>query len=277
MTDNNKLFSLEGRIAVVTGGQGDLGSEYVKTLVLAGASVAIFDVKEAVHPKVEELQKRGSRVCSLRVDITKKEEVQIAFLKVLKVFKDVPTILLNNAGIASHPSASKEENGPFETYPEEVWDAMIDSHLKGMFLVSQVFVEQYRKAKKKQGSIINVSSTYGIVSPTQEMYEFRRKKGEDYYKPLGYSVAKAGVLGFTRWLAEYCAFLRTGIRVNTLVLGGVEAGQDATFIREYENRTMLGRMAKNTDYNGALLFLVSDASSYMTGSTLTIDGGWTAR
>ena len=121
-----------------------------------------------------------------------------------------------------------------------------------------------------------MSSTYGVVTPDQSIYEYKRTGGATYFKPVGYSVAKSGVLNFTRWLAEYGAPL--GIRANTLVPGGVrEAGHAPEFVREYEKRTPLGRMASDSDYNGAVLFLASRASAYMTGATLVVDGGWTAR
>jgi NAD(P)-dependent dehydrogenase (short-subunit alcohol dehydrogenase family) len=166
---------------------------------------------------------------------------------------------------------------------------MIDSHLKTMLFASQAFVRHFRAAKSGAagppsrearfggtGSIINVSSTYGVVSPDQSIYEYKRTGGVEFFKPVGYSVAKSGVLNFTRWLAEYGAPL--GIRVNTLVPGGVrEAGHAKEFIGEYEKRTPMGRMANESDYNGAVLFLASRASAYMTGATVVVDGGWTAR
>ena len=191
----------------------------------------------------------------------------------------------------------------FERYPESAWDAMIDSHLKSALVVSQSFIEAFRSARsaptfaegygastvarsaseggkasaeRTAGSIINISSTYGVVSPDQSMYAFRRRDGAEYFKPVGYSVAKAGMLNFTRWLAEYCAPF--GVRVNTLVPGGVREAEHAPeFVAEYEKRTPLGRMANDDDYNGAVVFLASRASAYMTGAALVIDGGWTAR
>jgi len=189
-----------------------------------------------------------------------------------------PTILVNNAGMGSSPVGAALENGPFEDYPEAAWDTMIDSHLKGAFFVTQAFLRAYRShaAPGRNGSIVNVSSTYGLVTPDQSLYEYRRREGAEYFKPIGYSVAKSGMLNFTRWLAEYCAPI--GVRVNTLVPGGVrEEGHAPEFVAEYEKRTPLGRMARPDDYNGAVLFLASPASSYMTGAMLVVDGGWTAR
>jgi NAD(P)-dependent dehydrogenase (short-subunit alcohol dehydrogenase family) len=190
-----------------------------------------------------------------------------------------PTILVNNAGLGSSPSDAALETGRFEQYPDAAWNAMIDSHLKSALVMSQVFIGRFRSADKmlpESGSIINVSSTYGLVSPDQSVYQYRRQGGAEYYKPVGYSVAKSGVLNFTRWLAEYCAPI--GIRVNTLVPGGVrEPDHDPEFIAEYERHTPLGRMAIETDYDGAVVFLASRASAYMTGAMLVVDGGWTAR
>src|SRR5690349_3480699 len=114
-----------------------------------------------------------------------------------------PSILVNNAGMGASPVGAALENGPFEDYPEAAWDTMIDSHLKGAFFVSQAFIRTYRAAMPalKSGSIINVSSTYGLVTPDQSLYDYRRREGVPYYKPVGYSVAKSGMLNFTRWLA----------------------------------------------------------------------------
>ena len=272
--DPFEMFGLEGEAAIVTGGQGLLGSQYVKTLSEAGAAVASFDISEKLNPILAKLAEAGHKILPLKVDITKKSEVEDAVARVESEL-GTPAILINNAGFSAVPNVAASQDGPFENYPEDAWDGMIDSHLKGMFLVSQAVIRAMKRAGKS-GSIINISSTYGLVSPDQSLYDFRRRAGEEYYKPVGYSVAKSGVLNFTRWLAEYGGPF--GIRVNTLAPGGVETSDHhPEFVKGYRQRTILGRMAKPEDYNGAILFLASPASSYMTGANLVVDGGWTAR
>jgi NAD(P)-dependent dehydrogenase (short-subunit alcohol dehydrogenase family) len=272
------LFGLSGQVAIVTGGAGRLGSRYVCALREAGASVAAFDLPGRVNPHVDALIASGEPVSMHGVDVTNRFAVDSAIAAVGTRF-GTPTILVNNAGLGSSPSDAALETGRFEHYPASAWDAMIDSHLKSALVTSQAFITRFRAARNTNaalGSIINISSTYGMVSPDQSVYEYRRRGGVEYFKPIGYSVAKSGVLNFTRWLAEYCAPI--GIRVNTLVPGGVrEADHAPEFIAEYEKRTPLGRMATETDYDGAVVFLASKASEYMTGAMLVVDGGWTAR
>ncbi|MEK7162349.1 MAG: SDR family oxidoreductase, partial [Patescibacteria group bacterium] len=153
-----EMFNLAGRTAVVTGGAGNLGSEYVRTLVQAGANVAVFDISDKKNSKLEELLKSGPAVKIYKADLTKKDEVEKALAEASREL-GVPTILINNAGLGSRPDAPASENGPFEDYPEESWNAMLDSHLKGMFFTSQAFIRNFRRAQKTSGSIVNVSST----------------------------------------------------------------------------------------------------------------------
>lgn len=274
MPSTLSLFSLAGQVALVTGGHGRLGRRFVKTLAEAGADVAVFDLAGAPDQPAGQARE-GTRLEAWRVDITDRAAVEAAASDVARTL-GAPTVLVNAGGLGSSPASAGAENGPFEDYPEAAWDAMIDSHLKGTFFVSQAFVRHFRAAGHREGSIINVSSTHGLVTPEQAIYEYKRRGGVAYYKPVGYSVAKSGVLNFTRWLAEYGAPL--GIRVNTLVPGGVrEREHDPAFVAEYEKRTPLGRMASEDDYNGAVLFLASRASAYMTGAMLVVDGGLTAR
>jgi NAD(P)-dependent dehydrogenase (short-subunit alcohol dehydrogenase family) len=270
------LFSLDGEVAIVTGGTGRLGSQYARALSSAGAAVALFDVAPA-GPSLDALVASNARVSTHAVDTTNRSAVERAIGEVGERF-GTPTILINNAGLGSSPADATLETGRFECYPESAWHAMIDSHLTSALVVSQSFLAAFVAAKREAGSIINISSTYGVVSPDQSMYEFQRRDGREWFKPVGYSVAKSGMLNFTRWLAEYCGHQRLGVRVNTLVPGGVrEQNHSPEFVAEYEKRTPLGRMAREDDYNGAIVFLASNASAYMTGATLVIDGGWTAR
>jgi NAD(P)-dependent dehydrogenase (short-subunit alcohol dehydrogenase family) len=266
------LFDLTGQVAIVTGGLGRLGRQYVRTLAQAGAGVAALDTADD-HDAFRDLT--PAQVITVRVDLTMRDGVNDAVARVARELGP-PSILVNNAGLGSSPAAGGAEFGRFEDYPEAAWDAMLDSHLKSALFASQAFVREYRAGGAKAGSIINVSSTYGVVSPEQAIYEFKRAGGTEWIKPVGYSVAKSGMLNFTRWLAEYGAAY--GIRANTLVPGGVrEDAHAAEFVREYEKRTPLGRMGAESDYNGAVLFLAARASAYMTGATLVVDGGWTAR
>ena len=272
---SDTLFRLDGQIAIVTGGLGRLGTQYARALTAAGASVALFDVVATVNPVLQAIVDAGAPVSTHVVDATNRAAVDEAVAAVAARF-GTPSILVNNAGLGSSPADAALETGRFERYPESAWDAMLDSHLKSALIVSQSFIARFREARALAGSIVNVSSTYGVVSPDQSVYDYRRRGGVEFYKPIGYSVATSGMLNFTRWLAEYCAPFN--VRVNTLVPGGVrEAAHAPEFVAEYEKRTPLGRMASDDDYNGAIVFLASRASAYMTGATLVIDGGWTAR
>jgi NAD(P)-dependent dehydrogenase (short-subunit alcohol dehydrogenase family) len=268
------MFGLSGQVAIVTGALGRLGRQYVEVLARAGAKVGGIDIA-GDRDLFAGLAAAGLEVHVEIADLSRKADADRAVAN-LAAALGAPTILVNNAGMGSSPAAAGSENGPFEDYPESAWDTMIDSHLKSALFVTQAFVRHYRAGGRTTGSIINVSSTYGVVSPDQSIYGYKRVGGATYFKPVGYSVAKSGVLNFTRWLAEYAAPL--GIRANTLVPGGVrEPGHAPEFVAEYERRTPLGRMANESDYNAAVLFLASPASSYMTGAAIVVDGGWTAR
>jgi len=184
----------------------------------------------------------------------------------------VPHALINNAALDAPPNAPEEENGPFESYPAGSWDKVMEVNVKGVFLCCQVIGGQM--AASGRGSIVNISSIYGMVSPDQRLYEYRRKGGAVFFKPVAYSASKSALLNLTRYLATYWA--DKGVRVNTLTFGGVFNDQDEQFLKGYCARVPLGRMARENEYDGAIIFLVSDASSYMTGANLIIDGGWTA-
>jgi NAD(P)-dependent dehydrogenase (short-subunit alcohol dehydrogenase family) len=256
------LFDLSGRVAVVTGGMGQLGLVYVKGLVARGMRVAIFDVVGGELP---------DGVQSFEVDVTDRESIAEA-TRAVEAEWGVPHVLVNNAGLDSPPDAPASEVGPFESYPEESFTAVMDVNVKGTFLASQEIGGAM--AREGRGSIVNVSSIYGLLSPVQDLYAFRREQGETFVKPVAYSVSKSAILNLTRYLATYWA--KAGVRVNTLTLAGVWNDQPSEFLDAYNARAPMGRMLEADEALGAVVFLASDASSYVTGSNLVVDGGWSA-
>jgi len=252
MTD---LFSLDGRVAIVTGGAGQLGAEIVRGLEERGARVAVFDLAAD----------------EFRVDVTDRAAIEQATNRVAAEWGE-PAILVNAAALDSPPDAPPEEVGPLETYPEASFDRVMDVNVKGTFLSCQVVGA--RMAAAKRGAIVNISSIYGMLSPVQDVYDFRRARGETFFKPVAYSVSKSALYNLTRYLATYWA--RSGVRVNTLTLAGVWNEQPSDFVDAYTARMPIGRMADAAEVVGPVVFLVSDASSYVTGANLVADGGWSA-
>jgi len=263
------LFSLKNKTAIVTGALGLLGKEHCKALSYAGANIIVCDTDRIKCEKFAKSLKTKSIGCflDLRDEYSIKETKSI----VLDEFKKID-ILINNAAINDmfeNPKTSLEKSR-FENYPIEMWENSISVNLTGTFKCCQIIGSEM--AKQKKGNIINIASTYGIVAPNQDLY--KNKNGKQlFYKPPAYSVGKSGVIGLTKYLAAYWG--PYGIRVNTLSPGGVENNQDKFFIEQYSNRTPLKRMAKSNDFWGAIIFLASDASSYMNGANLVIDGGFT--
>ncbi len=268
-------FDLKDRVAVVTGGGGLLGAEFCKTLAEAGASVAVVDLNiEAANKIADALTKDGYRVKGFGVDITKPDSVKGFVASLLSDFERLD-ILVNSAALDPKfdPDAASKGIAPgnFEDYPLADWNAALNVNLTGMFLITQACVKPMI-AQGKKGSIINICSTYGLNGPDQRIYVKDGKRVA--FKPVYYTVTKAGVLGFTKYLAAYYA--ETEIRVNALTPGGVYNNHEEYFVKNYSAKTILGRMARKDEMNGALLFLASDASSYMTGNNLVVDGGWSA-
>jgi NAD(P)-dependent dehydrogenase (short-subunit alcohol dehydrogenase family) len=265
-----KLFSLKNKTAIVTGALGLIGKKHCEALAMAGANVIVGDMnKEACKDFAKNLGKKHTGVA---FDVTNPDSLNKAKVKILKKYKTID-ILVNNAAIndmfenpvmAAHLSA-------FEHYPVEAFRKSLEVNITGVFLCSQVF--GIVMADQGNGSIINIASTYGIVGPDQSIY--RNTEGvQTFYKSAAYPTTKGAVVNFTRFLAAYWG--QKGVRVNALSPGGVENGQDEYFYKNYAAKTLLGRMANADDYQGALIFLASDASSYMTGANLIVDGGWTA-
>lgn len=265
-----ELFSLKNKTAIVTGALGLIGREHCKALSEAGANVVVADMNEE---NCDEFAKTlGIISIGVELDVTNPESIKKLRDKTLSTFGRID-ILVNNAAINDmfeNPKAASEQS-KFENYPLELWQKSIDVNLTGVFLCSQILGSEM--AKQKSGSIINIASTYGISAPDQSLY-IKQDGTQSFYKPPAYSATKGAVIMFTKYLASYWG--KENVRVNTLTPGGVENSQDEYFISKYSSKTILGRMAKPSDYKGALIFLASDASSYMTGANLIVDGGWTA-
>ena len=266
-------FNLKGQAAVVTGGAGLLGKEFCRTLAQAGAGVVVADVNEAAAQRVaEELCAEGLSATPFGVDVTSAASTQAMTEICLKAYGRLDVLVCS---AALDPKVEAGNNvrggGAFEDYPLDQWKAALDVNLTGLFLSAQAASKPM--LAQDYGVMIFICSTYGLAGPDQRIY---RKPGQEVqpYKPVYYSVTKAGVLGLTRYVATYYAGKK--IRANALTPGGVFNNHDDVFVQNYSSRTVLGRMAKKDELNGALLYLASDASSYMTGSNLVVDGGWTA-
>ena len=268
----SKLFDIKNRNIVITGSSGLLGSQYANTLSAAGANVILVDLDSAKNKKLENslIKKYGTRARSYTTDISNIQEVKKLAKNVLNDFKKIDG-LINNAAYTSKgaKAESAKPYGSFENFPIKIWQKSIDINLTGVFFCSQVFGKIM--VKQGKGVIVNIASTYGLVGADQRIYG---KSGLNL--PISYAATKGAVANLTRYLAAYWS--EKNIRVNTLSPGGVldATYQDKKFIKKYSERTILGRMARKDEYNGAMLFLISDASSYMTGANLIVDGGWTA-
>lgn len=274
MTIQDK-FDLKGRVALVTGGAGLLGAQFCRTLAEAGSCVAVVDLDgEAAIRVSASLSREGYQAKPFANDITQADSNASLAANVVAAFGGLD-ILVNAAALDPKFDAGAVNKGiapgSFEDYPLDQWNAALNVNLTGTFLITQACVQPMLRAGKR-GSIINICSTYGLNGPDQRIYVKDRQRVA--FKPVYYSVTKAGVLGFTRYLAAYYA--GTNIRVNALTPGGVFNDHDDYFVQNYSGKTILGRMAHLDEMNGALLFLASEASSYMTGGNLVVDGGWTA-
>lgn len=264
------IFSLKNKTAIVTGALGLIGKKHCEALANAGANVVVADVNAV--KSVEFAASLGSNHLGLGVDVTSEASLKAAKDAIVAKYGSID-ILVNNAAINDmfeNPAMAKDLSA-FENYPLDAFQKSLDVNVTGVFLCSQVFGTVM--ANQGSGSIINVASTYGMVGPDQSIY--RNECGEQtFYKSAAYPVTKGAIINFTRFLAAYWG--EKGVRVNTLSPGGVENSQNEFFVQNYSAKTLLGRMAKSDDYQGAVVFLASDASAYMTGANLVVDGGWTA-
>jgi NAD(P)-dependent dehydrogenase (short-subunit alcohol dehydrogenase family) len=276
MPDNlPAVFDLTGRVAILTGGAGLLGRQYSRTLAEAGAKVLIadLDADRAAEAAQATMRETGGEAVGLPVDVTSASDVGRMVVFARERWGRID-ILINNAAIDPKFDAgvADQQARTFEDYPLALWQRSLDVNLTGAFLCSQAVGRVMAAARR--GVVVNISSTYGVVAPDQRLYCRDGEERQRLFKPAAYAVTKAGIAHLTRYLATYWA--PYNIRVNTLTPHGVFNAHDEQFVRRYADRCPMGRMARPDEMNGPLLFLVSDASSYMTGSNLVVDGGWTA-
>jgi NAD(P)-dependent dehydrogenase (short-subunit alcohol dehydrogenase family) len=268
----NDLFSLEGEIAVVTGGLGKLGPIWIEVLLDAGASVFVLDRPgQEISEQFSEIQRRfkDNRLRLAYTDVRDRLALETVCKECLEIF-GVPSILVNNAGI-DRPPDQPQEGYLLEDISMEENREIFEVNTMGLFLVTQVFGSEMVKAGR--GSIINIGSLYASVSPDWRFYD-HIQIDPPFLKPPAYGASKAAVVNLTKYLATHWA--PHGVRVNALSPGGVLGDQDEEFKRKFCHRVPLGRMATANDLGGPLLFLASQASSYVTGIELVVDGGFTA-
>ena len=267
MNDGLELFDLSGMVAIVTGSGGLLGRQHCDALASAGATVYATD------KDMESMSDWDSanQMKLTTMDVTDRQSIKSTCDSIIDNHGGID-ILVNNAAVNDmvEKPISGDSSSKFEDYPVELWRTVLEVNVTGSFLTSQVIGAHM--AERRSGSIVNVASTYGVVAPDQSIYQDANGK-QEFFKSAAYPVSKSAVLMLTRYLASYWG--TSGVRVNALSPGGVENGQSTQFISNYSNKTPMGRMATPTDYKGALIFLASRASSYMTGHNLLVDGGWT--
>ena len=264
-----KLFDLKGKTAIVTGGIGILGRQFCSILAEFGANVAVVDIQyELAKDFAAELEtKYGQKSAGFYCDVTKPESVDQMVKDVVALFGEI-NILHNNA-------AGKSKNlsqffAPLEEYDLDQWNQIMDINIGGMFLVAK-YVGKVMVEQNKGGSIIQTSSIYGIMGPDNRIYQGSFYLEHQINTPAVYAASKSAVIGLTKYLATYWASKK--IRVNTITPGGVESGQNDIFIHNYSNRVPLFRMGQPYEIAGALIYLASDASSYVTGQNMVVDGG----
>lgn len=263
-------FQLTNQVVVVTGGTGILGSLYCKRLAEVGAKVIISDIDEekcqSLASEINELFPDSS--IGIPVNLVDENSVKLWAKTILEQFNNID-VLVNNAATKS-PNFFK----PLEDFPLQDWNFVMSVNVTGMFLATREIGSIM--ANRGKGSIINISSIYGIVGPDQRIYEgsWYEDLGGEINTPLIYSATKGAVVSMTKYLATYWG--HRGVRTNTLTPGGVASGQNSTFEQKYSARVPLGRMAQAEELVGALLFLASDASSYVNGQNIIVDGGLTS-
>ena len=263
----DSLFDLTDRVAIITGGSGLLGPRHAAAIARHGGIPVLVDLRpEAAERCAREIAtKYGLPACALRADITDPDAVRGLLAEILSRYGRLD-ILVNNA--ANNPKV--EAPGLLESFPLSQWNADIAVGLTGSFLCCQVMGGEM--ARRGRGAIVNIASYLGILAPEPRLYRVDGlPEDEQPVKPISYTVVKSAIFGLTRYLAAYWG--ERGVRVNALTPGGVYNGQDEQFVKKLSQRIPMGRMAEPDELGGAIVFLASDASSYVTGANVVVDGG----
>ena len=266
-------FSLAGRVAIITGGAGLLGVRHGEAIAAAGGIAVLADLRaEAAEVRAAEVAgTTGGTAVGIGCDVTRADSIEMLLQAVLSRFGRVD-ILVNNAANNPKVEAPGQAFSRLENFPGDQWHADLAVGLTGPFLCSKIIGAVL--ARQKRGVIVNISSEYGVIAPDQRLY-LKPELPADLQpvKPVTYTVVKAGLHGLTIYLATYWA--AAGVRVNTITLGGVQSGQPEEFLERATQKIPLGRMAQPHDFQGALVYLCSDAAAFVTGANLIVDGGKT--
>lgn len=263
---NKNLFDLTGKVALITGGGGLLATEHALALSEFGAKIILADVNlDKAEAVKSSLAAENCTADFIQCDVTSKESWENALEFIMETHGKID-ILINNAGFTNQ-SKSKNFDASFENFPLEDWNAIMNVNLTGTFLGCQVIGAQM--LRQQSGSIINIASLYGVVSPNHKIYP-----GTGISQPVAYSVSKHGVVSLTKYLATLWA--EKGIRVNSLTPGGIFNGHEGLFLERFQNLNPIGRMSDKSELRGGIVYLASQASSHVVGHNLIIDGGWTA-
>ena len=270
------LFNLKDKIAVITGGSGFLGSEFALTLSNIGAIPIVLDKnKNSLQLLEKKFKKKKLKGFFLLVDLNDENKVNVAIDLIIKKYRKIDC-LINAAGFTGQSMLKTNVNffEKFEKYNFQLWQRSLNGNLSSVFLVTKSVAKHM--IKRKKGSIVNIASDVGIISPDHRIYEPNKKfnyKGVNFNTPISYSVAKSGIISMTRYLATYWA--KKGIRVNCISPAGIYKKHNKKFVEQLSQRIPIGRMAKSYELNGAIIYLCSNASSFVTGHNLVVDGGRT--
>lgn len=266
------VLDVSNKVILIFGGCGILGSEFGKHLLSENSKVCIADLSQTDYKKnfKDYIGNFKKNLIFSKVNVLNRNSVEKCLNFTLKKFKKID-VIINASAVNAHydKKINRIQFSSIHNYPIKYWRNSLDVNLTGAYIISQVATKYFLKIKK--GHLINIGSNYGLVAPDQSIYKENNR--QKFYKPADYVVSKFGIIGLNKYLASY--FRNSNIRFNLLTPSGIENRQKFNFKKKYSNKTLLNRMSRRSEFNGAIQFLCSDASSYMTGSNLIIDGGWT--